>query len=76
MHFWYEAILVKRKPQGLHSHILMTGGGGLSDIFGSRILAKSEFFGSMKDARILLGREKTGIFLGCKKGLRDFLGVG
>ena len=26
--------------------------------FGSEILAKSDFFGSMKDAGILLGREK------------------
>ena len=41
--------------QGPHSHILMMGGG-------SKILAKSDFFGSMKDARIFLGSQKTGIF--------------
>ena len=40
---------------------------------GSEILAKGDFFGSMKDAGIFLGHEKnTGIFLGCKKELRDF----
>ena len=51
--------------QGLHSHILMTGGGGPKDFFGSDILAKRDFFGSMKDAGIFLGRENnTGIFLG------------
>ena len=43
--------------QGPHSHILMTGGGP-SDFFGSEILAKSNFFGSMKDAGTVLGREK------------------
>ena len=44
--------------------------------FGSEILAKSDFFGSMKDAGIFLGREKKnrGIFLVCEKGLRDVLG--
>ena len=30
--------------QGPHSHILMTGG-GLNDLFGSEILAKSDFLG-------------------------------
>ena len=50
--------------QGSHSHILMTGGGP-KDSFGSDILAKRDFFGSMKDAGIFLGREnKRGIFLG------------
>ena len=49
--------------QGPHSHILMTG--GPKDFFGSDILAKRDFFGSMKDAGIFLGRENnTGIFLG------------
>ena len=39
------------------------GGGGPSDFFGSEILAQSDFFGSLKEARIFLGREKkTGIF--------------
>ena len=52
-------------PQGPHSHILMTGGGGPKDFFASDILAKSDFFGSMKDAGIFWGRENnTGIFLG------------
>ena len=41
------------------------GGGGPKDFFGSDILAKRDFFGSMKDAGIFLGRENnTGIFLG------------
>ena len=63
-------------PQGHRSHILMTGGGGPSDFFGSEILAKSDFVGSMKDAGIFLGREKKEGFLWlAKKGLRDFLGV-
>ena len=40
-------------------------GGGPKDFFGSEILAKRDFFGSMKDAGIFLGRENnTGIFLG------------
>ena len=53
------------KAQGPHSHILMTGGGGSEGFFGSDILAKRDFFGSMKDARIFLGRENnTGIFWG------------
>ena len=52
------------------------GGGGPSDFFGSEILAKSDFVGSMKDAGIFLGREKKEGFLWlAKKGLRDFLGV-
>ena len=55
------------KSQGPHSHIFMTGGGGgPSDFFGSEILVQSDFFGSMKDAGILLGR---------KKNERDFFGV-
>ena len=49
--------------QGPHSLILMTG--GPKDFFGSDILAKRDFFGSMKDPGIFLGRENnTGIFLG------------
>ena len=59
---FYRVPIVKR-PQGPHSHILMTG--GPKDFFGSDILAKRDFFGSMKDAGIFLGRENnTGIFLG------------
>ena len=54
------------KPQKLDSHILMTG--GPSDFLGSEILAQSDFFGSMKDAGIFLGREKNGgIFLELRK---------
>ena len=52
--------------QGPHSHILlMRGGESPRDIFGSEILAKGDFFGSMEDA---------GIFLVVKKH-RDFLGI-
>ena len=41
------------------------GGGGPKDFFGSDILAKRDFLGSMKDAGIFWGRENnTGIFLG------------
>ena len=44
------------------------GGGGVpSDFFGSEILAKSDFFGSMKDTEIFLGREERtkGLFWVC-----------
>ena len=54
------------------------GGGGPSDFFGSRILAKGEFFVSIKDAGIFLDREKKngGIFLGCEKKTKGyFLGM-
>ena len=41
------------------------GGGGPKDFFGSDILGKRDFLGSMKDAGIFLGRENnTGIFWG------------
>ena len=41
------------------------GAGGSEGFFGSDILAKRDFLGSMKDAGIFLGRENnTGIFLG------------
>ena len=41
------------------------GGGGSKDFFGSDILAKKDFFGSMKDAGIFLGGENNrGIFFG------------
>ena len=52
------------------------GGCGPSVSFGSEILAKSDFFGSMKDTGICLGCEnRTKGFFGCaKKGLREFLG--
>ena len=62
------------ESQGPQSHISMTGGGP-SDFFRSEILAKGDFFGSMKDAGIFLGRKKNGgIFWVAKKELRDFLG--
>ena len=67
LHVAFSCIIIKHlQPHGPHSHILMMGGGGPSDFFGSEILAKSVFFGSMKNA---------GMFLGCKKrikGLREF----
>ena len=51
---------------GPPSHILMKE--GPSDFFGSKILAKSDFFfGFMKDAGTFFGRVKNrGMFLGCK----------
>ena len=40
-------------------------GGGPKDFFGADIVAKRDFFESMKDAGIFLGRENNaGIFLG------------
>ena len=42
---------------------------------GLKFWPKVIFWGSMKDAVIFLGWQKKkprGIFLGCKKGLRDF----
>ena len=53
-------------------------GVGPSDFFGSEILLKSDFFGSMKDAGIVLGHEKKktrGICLGCEKRTKVFFGV-
>ena len=44
------------------THILLMG--GPKDFFGSEILTKRDFLGSMKDVGIFLGCEKTGIFLG------------
>ena len=48
----------------------------LSDIFGFDILAKSDYFGSMKNVgNILARRKKTERFFGvAKKGQKDFLG--
>ena len=55
---------------------LMIGGGGGSDFFGSEILAKSAFLGSMNNAGIFFGSPKKieGFFGVLKKGLRDFFG--
>ena len=56
-------------------------GGGLIDwsrsklFFGADILAKKDFLGSMKDARICFGswKNKTEvIFLGCEKTIKGF----
>ena len=60
--------LVNGDPRGpTHIFVMMgEGAGDPSDFFGSEILAKSDFFRSMKDARI---------FLGCEKKQRDFLVV-
>ena len=42
--------------------------GGPSDFLGSEILAKSSFFGSMKDAEIFwVAKRKQRDFLGCEK---------
>ena len=61
--------------QGPHSHILMTGGGGPSDFFGSEILAKVIFW-VYERRRDFLGHEKNrDIFGGCKKRTKGFLGV-
>ena len=67
----------EQNSQGPHSHILMTGEGGGSDFLGSEILAQSDFFGSMKDARNFLCRRKkqSNVFWVARKGLRDFLGM-
>ena len=53
------------------------GGGGPSDFFGSRILAKGDFFVSINDAGIFLDREKKNgrIFLGCEKRTKDIFWV-
>ena len=63
-------------PQSLEAHggrLLAPGapltyfndGRGPKDFFGADILARRDFLGSMKDARIFLGRENnTGIFWG------------
>ena len=60
-----KSVILYYIPKGSHSHILMTG--GPSEFFGSEILAKGDFFGSMKDAGIFWGHEK--------KKRRDFFGL-
>ena len=52
-------------------------GGGSGDFFGYKILAQSDFFGSMKDAGFFLGCEKKnrGSFLGCEKRTKEFFCV-
>ena len=64
------------RAQGPYSHITMMGGGGVRVFFlGLKILAKGDFFGSMKGHRDFFGsRRKTeGFFWVVKKGLRDLL---
>ena len=49
------------------------GGGGPGDFFGSEILAKSDFLGSMKDAGIFWVREKKQRdFFGCVRLTKGF----
>ena len=67
-----KQLTIYESPQGPQSHNLMTegrGGGFLSDFLGTEILAKSDFFGSMKDAGIFLGhdKKKEGFFFGCEE---------
>ena len=63
------------KPRVPHSHVLMTGGGVRVIFFGSEILTKGDFFGSMKDAGIFWVPKKNGGFLRvAKKELRVFGG--
>ena len=51
------------------------GGGGPSNFFESEILAKSDFFGSMKGVGIFLDREKQpGLFWVAKKKTKHFFG--
>ena len=52
------------------------GGGGPNDFFGSEILARSDFFGSMKDAgNFGVAIKNRGIFWGCKKRTKGFFWV-
>ena len=53
------------QAQGPHPHILMTGGGGPSEFFGFKILAKSDFW-VYERRRDFLGREKKRDFLGLR----------
>ena len=56
------------QPPGVSLTYFNDGGrGGLRDCFGPEILAKSDFFGSMKDAGILgVAKKNRGIFWGYK----------
>ena len=51
-------------------------GGDPSLFFGSKLLAKSDFFGSMKEARVFLGciKRTKGFFWGMLKKVVIFLG--
>ena len=50
-------------------------GDGLSEFFGSEILAQSDYFGSMKNAGIFLGPKKNQRNLGCEKTTNGYFGV-
>ena len=54
------------QSQGPNSHILMMGGRGPSDFFGSEILAKGDFFGVY---------ERRHDFFGSQKKLEGFFGL-
>ena len=56
---------------------MMGKGGGVQVIFlgHSEILAKSDFFGPLKDAGIFWGCEKKRDFCGCKKRTKGFFWV-
>ena len=59
----YSAVLIP--APGAPLTYFNDGGGGPKDFFGSDISAKRDFFRSMKDAGIFLGRENNRrIFLG------------
>ena len=65
-------------PQGPRSQILMMrGGGGPNDFFGSEILAKSDFFWDYERHQDFFGSQnKTrGIFWGCQKVTKGFFWV-
>ena len=70
MHKNYLALpeVERALPPGAPLTYFIDRGGGPSDFFGSEILAKSDFLGSMKDAGIFLGRgKKNQGFLGVAK---------
>ena len=72
----FRYFLRTRTPGAPLTYFNEGGGGGPSDFFGSEILAKSDFFGSMKDAGTFLVRKKEQRdFLGCKKRTKGFFGV-
>ena len=72
--FYQYECLHPRGSSNIYS--LMTR--GLGDFFGSEILAKSDFLGSMKDAGFFLDHEKKKRDFGGlrKKGLMDCFGYG
>ena len=71
--------MVGARVQGPHSRILMKEGEGVgqSDVFGSEILAQSDFLGVYERRRDFFGSRKKnrGIFLGCDKRTKGFFWV-